>query len=280
MTVSFQFTTQTSRDNSKTKSAANSAAGRGQSYSHHYPALCQYHIHEQFLLPMQQVLGTPTICARSAQTCDLLIDYLIRNVAPHSTEDTTSKNETSDEVDGSATLEQNLQWPLDNDEPALSSTRLDLQAFTAKVRTVADKARSHKIPDRPHPGYATWASAVSWMGKLQGQHAAAETELQPGPLLQGLTMPPEHLVKPIEDISSPIVAFVSYPTKDKTSTMHIDWATVDDMTNMCMYLLDTKLSLHKVLVGPGILHIDIFPRRIDHCQIRCPLGDREWPHSA
>ncbi|EAT78092.2 hypothetical protein SNOG_14552 [Parastagonospora nodorum SN15] len=210
---------------------------------------------------MQQVLGTPTICARSAQTCDLLIDYLIRNVAPHSTEDTTSKNETSDEVDGSATLEQNLQWPLDNDEPAcasynpsvlrslsdkelfcictmadevnkLSSTRLDLQAFTAKVRTVADKARSHKIPDRPHPGYATWASAVSWMGKLQGQHAAAETELQPGPLLQGLTMPPEHLVKPIEDISSPIVAFVSYPTKDKTSTMHIDWATVDDMTNM------------------------------------------------
>ncbi|KAH4979188.1 hypothetical protein HBI88_227840 [Parastagonospora nodorum] len=199
MTVSFQFTTQTSRDNSKTKSAANSAAGRGQSYSHHYPALCQYHIHEQFLLPMQQVLGTPTICARSAQTCDLLIDYL---------------------------------WPLDNDEPALSSTRLDLQAFTAKVRTVADKARSHKIPDRPHPGYATWASAVSWMGKLQGQHAAAETELQPGPLLQGLTMPPEHLVKPIEDISSPIVAFISYPTKDKTSTMHIDWATVDDMTNM------------------------------------------------
>jgi hypothetical protein len=102
------------------------------------------------------------------------------------------------------------------------------------------------------------------MDTLWNQGVDEEALLELGPLPHGLTMEWQHLVKPIGSLQAPIVVLSSYPTKDPKSTTNVDFSTVDDMSNVCMFGLYANLGYHKATIRQiELLHIDCFPRCLD-----------------
>jgi hypothetical protein len=60
----------------------------------------------------------------------------------------------------------------------------------------------------------------------------------------------------------------SYATKDPFSSIHQSYGTSDDLSDMSMFYLYSKLDYHNsTLRNSGVLHVDVFPRRIDQKKI-------------
>lgn len=83
-------------------------------------------------------------------------------------------------------------------------------------------------------------------------------------LPQGLDMWPSNLVKPFGSLSDPLLVLVSYPTAHPTSTVHFEYGMTNDLSSSLMSRLYTKLGYHVAdYRKTGMLHVDIFPRRLD-----------------
>jgi hypothetical protein len=54
------------------------------------------------------------------------------------------------------------------------------------------------------------------------------------------------LVKLFGSSGAPILILSSYPTKSERSTVHMNYSTVNDTSDICVFDLYAKLGLHKV----------------------------------
>ena len=80
----------------------------------------------------------------------------------------------------------------------------------------------------------------------------------------GLSTDQASLVKPFGSFNAPLLVLSSYPTLDKKSSVHLKYATTNDLSNQCMLTLYMKLGFHKLGIrNSAMLHADVFPRRLD-----------------
>lgn len=109
-----------------------------------------------------------------------------------------------------------------------------------------------------------WPSTNPYVDELWTSLGKGEAELDLGILPQGLTMKREHLIKPIGSPEAPLLVVSSYPTLDPTSSVHLDYSTVDDVSSACIFTLSAKFRYNKANINRSeIMHVDIFPRRLD-----------------
>jgi hypothetical protein len=75
------------------------------------------------------------------------------------------------------------------------------------------------------------------------------------------------LVKPFGSMKAPLVVVSSYRTNAATSTLHRQYATVNDLSNIYIFYLYSKLNFHQEgIQKSSMLYIGIFLRRIDRRQ--------------
>ncbi|KAJ4324335.1 hypothetical protein N0V94_001395 [Neodidymelliopsis sp. IMI 364377] len=76
----------------------------------------------------------------------------------------------------------------------------------------------------------------------------------------GYSMEIKHFVKPMGDTNQPLIILSSYSTTTKANT---EFATVNDLSNTCIFRLYTKLGLDRPGPATGVLHINDCLIRID-----------------
>jgi hypothetical protein len=142
-----------------------------------------------------------------------------------------------------------------------------MASFIAKLRRYVKGAKPFTIPDR-QPSPTTWPSTNDKMDDIWEQAVPGEAQLNPSSLPQELSMHPQHLVKPVGSLQAPVAVLCSYPTLDANSTVQLDFATIDDISNQSISTLYCKLEYNKLNIQPTeLVHLNMFPRRLDRKQI-------------
>jgi hypothetical protein len=150
--------------------------------------------------------------------------------------------------------------------PRLATTTAMMKQFINTVKEHVTQAPPYVIPSREQRP-RTWASTDQAMDDLWRKAVEEEARLAV-PEVDGLDMDVKYLVKPAGSLSSTLMVLGSYPTMDPHSTVLLEYSTTDDLSNVSMFMLYAKLGLHKANVQKsGVLHVDLFPRRIDRKQI-------------
>jgi len=153
--------------------------------------------------------------------------------------------------------------------PGLSPQNENIAAFVQLVKEQVRTAPPLYIPVHQE-NQTTWPSInptmdSMWQGSVEGER---QLHLPKNELPIGFTMEPESLVKPFGSLDDPLLVVSSYPTNDPMSTVHLAYGTTNDMSSICMFMMYMKLGLHNATTQPhGMLHIDIFPRRVDRKSI-------------
>ncbi len=111
-----------------------------------------------------------------------------------------------------------------------------------------------------------------WLEAVRGERDVSLGTTFP----QGLTIEEELLVKPFGSFEDLLLVISSYPTKDPLRTVHHRYGMMNDLSNICMWTIYAKLGFHKLEQPSGILHVDVFPRRIDRKQFL--FGDGHVVH--
>jgi hypothetical protein len=149
--------------------------------------------------------------------------------------------------------------------PALATTDPQMAHFTARVKERIKRAAPPLFPTieaNPHD----WASTNATMDDLWRQAVAGEQRLFATDMAvpEGLSTEPEHLVKPFGSLTDELLVISSYPTADPASSVHLKFATTNDLSNWSMARLYAKLGYHNIQERKtGMMHIDHFPRRLD-----------------
>jgi hypothetical protein len=138
------------------------------------------------------------------------------------------------------------------------------------VRSI--RARIRELPRQPphFPDNTRHPLTRSSVHPIIDHHWAEMVENEPAikDPPTGLDMRESLLVKPFGSMEAPLTFLSSYPTKHPGSTVHMDDATVNDLSNICMFYLYTKLGFHRVnLRASSMLHLDLFPRRLDRVKM-------------
>jgi len=86
----------------------------------------------------------------------------------------------------------------------------------------------------------------------------------------------EHgLVKPIGSFTDTLLLISSCPTASEEGSVHNHYGTVDDISNVCMWMLYAKFGYHVAdLRSHAVMHIDIMARRLDRNLIPGSDGDK------
>ncbi|CAO2656299.1 Nn.00g051020.m01.CDS01 [Neocucurbitaria sp. VM-36] len=191
---------------------------------------------------------------------------------------------TYDEEEESATTASCLQLALSNEElfsttmsgtkilelvskiiPALSPSESSIRRLRWEIQTQLANAPKMRLPALSNAP-TTWPSTNPDMDSLWQEGVDGEQKVVALGLAipQGLDMRPAYLVKPFGSFDDPLLVLSSYPTADPASTVHLDYGIANDLSNSSMSRLYTKLGFH--VAGyrtTGMLHVDIFPRRLD-----------------
>jgi hypothetical protein len=154
--------------------------------------------------------------------------------------------------------------------PRLSGKNADIATFTTKLQCYVKDARPFTITDR-QPSPTTWPSTNDEMDEIWQQAVNREAQLHLGSLPQGISMHPRYLVKPVGSLQAPVAVLCSYPTLDANSAVQLDFATIDDISNQSSFTLYCKLGYNKLNIqATELLHLDVFPRRLNRKQIFGP----------
>lgn len=149
--------------------------------------------------------------------------------------------------------------------PQLASSRPNIVEFMGEMvsaRTIQELQTFPVIEQFP----TTWASTDPWVDKWWADSVRDVPQLDD--LQEWLDTQLKNHVKPFGSRDARMLCLSSYPTKADHSTVNSDYATVNDLFNICMYDLYTKLSCDRQRAYPASLgHIDIFPSRIDRNRI-------------
>ncbi|KAI4697886.1 uncharacterized protein J4E84_001020 [Alternaria hordeiaustralica] len=148
--------------------------------------------------------------------------------------------------------------------PALSSRKM--KNFYRTIAGHLEKSPPFRIPARSrHP--TTWSLVnpdfdLLWKHSVDGERALDLGD--PRVLPRWLNMSEDGLVKPIGSFTNTLLLISSYPTALEEGSVHNRYSTVDDMSNVCMWMLYTKFGYHVAdLRSHGVMHIDIMARRLD-----------------
>ncbi|KAI4655854.1 hypothetical protein J4E93_000570 [Alternaria ventricosa] len=159
--------------------------------------------------------------------------------------------------------------------PALSSRKM--KNFYRTIAGHLEKSPPFRIPARSrHP---TTCSLVNpdfdllWKHSVDGERALDLGD--PSLLPKWLNMSEDGLVKPIDSFTDTLLLISSYPTASEEGSVHNRYGTVDDMSNVCMWMLYAKSGYHMAdLRSHGVTRIDIMARRLDRNLIPGSDGDK------
>lgn len=141
----------------------------------------------------------------------------------------------------------------------LSTSDYEVAAFAARLRTLL---LVPPVFPEIHPNPSTWADSDDPQVDAYWARCIEEEPKHDAP--KRCSSKKSHRVKPFGTFQAPLMVVSSYPTMAKNSTVHMDFATANDLSNSSMASLLTKLRYHR----PGIrntamLHVDVLQVRMD-----------------
>lgn len=92
----------------------------------------------------------------------------------------------------------------------------------------------------------TWASIGEEMDQLWAAKVEGEREIDIGVLPINADVEEHLLVKPFGSFSDPLVVLSSFPPNLESSTVHKNYATVNDQSNNATSVLRTRLGFNKL----------------------------------
>ncbi|KAI4627515.1 uncharacterized protein J4E87_004079 [Alternaria ethzedia] len=159
--------------------------------------------------------------------------------------------------------------------PALSSRKM--KNFYRTIAGHLEKSPPFRIPARSrHP--TTWSLVnpdfdLLWKHSADGERALDLGD--PDLLPRWLNKSEDGLVKPIGSFTDTLLLISSYPTASEEGSVHNRYGTVDDMSNVCMWMLYAKFGFHVADIrSHGVMHVDIMARRLDQNLIPGSDGDK------
>ena len=159
--------------------------------------------------------------------------------------------------------------------PALSSRKM--KNFYRTIAGHLEKSPPFRISARSrHP--TTWSLVnpdfdLLWKHAVDGERALdlGDASLLP----KWLNMSEDGLVKPVGSFTETLLLISSYPTASDEGSVHNRYGTVDDMSNVCMWMLYAKFGFHVADIrSHGVMHIDIMARCLGQNLIPGSDGDK------
>ncbi len=150
--------------------------------------------------------------------------------------------------------------------PRLAPSNPDVAAVLTAIKPELQTAPPLQLPQLERDP-ATWPATNDDMDAFWLEAVRGERDVSLGTTFpQGLIIEEELLVKPFGSFKDLLLFISSYPTKDSLSTVHHRYGMMNDLSNICMWRIYAKLGFQKLGRPSGILHVDVFPRRIDRKQ--------------
>jgi hypothetical protein len=150
--------------------------------------------------------------------------------------------------------------------PSLSASTSShrMAIFYAAMRSHLHQSPPRSIPIRLRTP-STWSAVSPDVNSIWEQALAAEKALDLDlPLPEWLNMEDSNLCKYCGSLEDTILLYSSYPTAKNGSSVHLEFRTVDDLSDISMLGVYAKLGLHVANIRKhGLLHIDIVPRRLN-----------------
>ncbi|KAI4655622.1 hypothetical protein J4E93_000336 [Alternaria ventricosa] len=159
--------------------------------------------------------------------------------------------------------------------PDLSPASPDIAELLRSIKEHMQTAPPLYIPEIVESP-STWPSTNVVVDALWAEVTRDECRVPlPSTPTTGLDMRPDYLVKPFGSPEDPLMVISSYPTSDPTSSLHMSYSTVNDMSNQSIAVLLIKLGYNVANVRTtGVFMVDFFPRRLDRKRL---TGNSEKP---
>jgi hypothetical protein len=131
------------------------------------------------------------------------------------------------------------------------------------------RSHLHQSPPRVTPVRlrtpSTWSAVSPGVNSIWEQAVAAEKALDLDlPLPSWLNMEDSNLCKYCGSLDDTMLLYSSYATAKKGSSVHLEFGTVDDLSNTSMLAIYAKLGFHVANIRKhGLLHVDMMPRRLN-----------------
>jgi len=148
--------------------------------------------------------------------------------------------------------------------PGLSPASPDIAELLRSIKKHMQTAPPLHIPEILESP-STWPSTNAIVDALwaEASHDECRVALSSVPTT-GLDMRPDYLVKPFGSPEDPLMVMSSYPTSDPTSSLHMSYSTINDMSNQSIAVLLIKLGYNVANVRTtGVFMVDLFSRRLD-----------------
>jgi hypothetical protein len=114
----------------------------------------------------------------------------------------------------------------------------------------------------------TWPLVSPDMDSLWQHAVDGERALELASTPDWLNMDEHSLCKFNGHLEDTLLFVSSYPTAAPSASVHNRYGTVDDLSNLCMFLLYAKFGFHHAqLRKHGVMHVDIMARRIDRKKV-------------
>lgn len=143
--------------------------------------------------------------------------------------------------------------------PALFTDLPEIKAFLRKLEKAPAKPSSFpNIEKEP----LTWADVDPEIDQHRDECIDNRPEIRNPPPF--MTQDPAMPVNPFGSFQAKSLINSSYPTSAPRSSLLMEYATVNNLTNMCMFKLYAKPGFYRIdLRKADILHLDIYPVRLD-----------------
>ena len=148
--------------------------------------------------------------------------------------------------------------------PGLSPASPEIAALLRSIKTHVQNASPLYIPEILESP-STWPATNAIVDALWAEASRDECRIPlPSTPTIGLDMRPDYLVKPFGSPEDPLMVMSSYPTYDPTSSLHMAYSTLNDMSNQSIAMLLIKLGYNVANVRTtGVFMVDVFARRLD-----------------
>jgi len=148
--------------------------------------------------------------------------------------------------------------------PGLSPASPEIAELLRSIKTHMQTAPPLYIPEILESP-STWPATNAIVDALWTEASRDECRVAlPSVPTTGLDMRPDYLVKPFGSPEDPLMVMTSYPTSDPSSSLHMAYGTINDMSQRSMAMLLIKLGYNVANVRTtGVFMVDFFARRLD-----------------
>jgi hypothetical protein len=178
----------------------------------------------------------------------------------------TERRLADDDLSGLNVSAQKITRMIESVLPSLSASTSSqrMAIFYTAMRSHLQQSPPRTIPIRLRTP-STWPAVSPGVNNIWEQALAAEKVLVLDlPLHEWLDMEDSNLCKYCGSLEDTILLYSSDPTAKNGSSVHLEFRTVDDLSNISMLGIYAELGFYVANIRKhGLLHIDMVPRRLN-----------------